>query len=290
MTTNLAVPRTRRAVILGALGGLVATAATLARAPEAEAGTDGDLTLGTTNNAVAPTELSAPLVAPALRVVGNGIGVQAVGQTALEALGGNIAVSAIADGNPLSPGSPGIGVIGWSRTNNSVGVLGWSTNGSTSTPATPAKTGVFGISTEDAASTGVVGRSTAGQGIRGEATTGVGARGEATTGVGVQAAATGGIGLQAGATTGVALAVSGRTTFNRSGRATIPINRSYVDVTVPGGLTTAANIFVTLQAFRSGVYVAAVRSNFPSAGRCRIYLNKVASATLTTPVAWFVLG
>jgi hypothetical protein len=390
MTSETAAPHTRRAVILGAFGGLLATAGALVRAPQADAGTDGDLTLGTTNNAVAPTELSAPLVAPALRVVGNGIGVQAVGQTALEALGGNIAVSAIADGNPLSPGSPGIGIIGWSRTNNGVGVLGWSTNGSTSTPPYPPKTGVFGISTVDAVSTGVVGRSTAGQGVRGEGTSGIGVRGEATAGVGMQAAATTGtalsasadgpavsatssaadgirgrgqldgvigesaggragvvgysgagaapagplntgvygeattdatargvtgkstagqgvrgeatsgigvqgaattgIGLQAAATTGVALAVSGRATFNRSGRATIPVNQSYVDQYVPGGLGANANVLALLQALRSGVYVAAVRTNFPAPGKVRIYLNKVASTTVTTPVAWFVLG
>ena len=66
-----------------------------------------------------------------------------------------------------------------------------------------------------------------------------------------------GIGLIIGLTTGVALAVSGRATFNRSGRAAVPKNASYVDVTPPGGVASTANVLATLQTYRSGVYVAA---------------------------------
>jgi hypothetical protein len=39
-----------------------------------------------------------------------------------------------------------------------------------------------------------------------------------------------------------------------------------------------------------GVYVAAVRPNYPVTGKARIYLNKVASTTASTAVGWLVVG
>jgi len=88
----------------------------------------------------------------------------------------------------------------------------------------------------------------------------------------------------------VALRVEGVAQFTRSGRASIAKNKKYVDVTVPGGLGSGANILATLQTYRSGVWVTACRNNYPMAGKVRIYLNKVASTTSSTSVAWFVLG
>ena len=117
---------------------------------------------------------------------------------------------------------------------------------------------------------GVVGLGFAGQGVRGEAEDGVG--------------------VVATATTGTALEVDGKVTFSRSGRASVPAGKSYVDVVVPGGLLASANFLATIQGFRAGVYVAGVRSNYPANGKARIYLNKVASASTATPVGWFVLG
>ena len=38
----------------------------------------------------------------------------------------------------------------------------------------------------------------------------------------------------------------------------------------------------------SGVSIAAVRTNYPVAGKARIYLTKVASTTASTSVGWFV--
>jgi hypothetical protein len=83
---------------------------------------------------------------------------------------------------------------------------------------------------------------------------------------------------------------SARTRFARSGRAMVPKNRSYVDVTVPLGLGPTAYVLATLQQYRTGAYVAACRRDYPTAGKVRIYLNKVASKTIATPVAWFVIG
>lgn len=143
-------------------------------------------------------------------------------------------------------------------------------SGSTFLPSAPTKVGVFGHAQQDSSARGVYGRTTVGKGVLGEATTGVG--------------------VQALATTGVALAVSGRATFSRSGRTSIPRNRNYFDITVPGGLASTASVIATLQTYRSGVWVAACRTNYPSAGKVRIYLNKVASTTASTTVAWMAIG
>jgi hypothetical protein len=85
---------------------------------------------------------------------------------------------------------------------------------------------------------------------------------------------------------GTALKVEGKAAFNRSGKASVPKNKAAVDITVPGGLTTNSLIFANLTVYRAGVAVAAVRPNYPVAGKARIYLTK--SVTAATPVAWFV--
>ena len=82
--------------------------------------------------------------------------------------------------------------------------------------------------------------------------------------------------------------MTGRAKFSRSGRATVLKGKSYVDITVTGGLTSRSMVHATLQTYRAGVAVAAVRINYPTAGKARIYLTKVASTTSSTYVAWFV--
>ena len=211
------------------------------------------------------------------------------------------------------------GVIGESGSGRS-GVVGFSGGGSA--PAGPSKTGVYGEATQDASSHGVYGYALAGQGVRGDATSGQGMYGTATTGQGARGEASGGgvgvfgqsngvsgargvmgksdvgqavrgeattgIGVQAVATTGVALAVSGRATFSRSGKVNIGAASTSVDVTVPGGIASNAMAFAAMQYYRSGVYVAAARINYPTAGKLRIYLNKAPGST--TALAWFVFG
>jgi hypothetical protein len=95
-----------------------------------------------------------------------------------------------------------------------------------------------------------------------------------------------GTGVYARASTGTALQVSGKVRFSRSGRAAVAAARSYVDVSVAGGLTGTPLCFANLLTYRSGVYVAAVRPNYPTVGKVRIYLNK--AVTASTYVAWFV--
>ena len=163
-----------------------------------------------------------------------------------------------------------------------------------------------GVLGESVDGQGVIGRSTSGTGVQGFSDTGaglngfggpygvwadgstIGAQGRSWTGIGVRGEATSGVGVYATATTGTALEVSGKSKFSRSGRATVAKNKSYVDISVSGGLTSHSMVLATLQSYRRGVAVAAVRINYPSAGKARIYLTKVASTTASTAVAWFV--
>lgn len=179
-----------------------------------------------------------------------------------------LAVSAVSsEGRAVKGRGAWDGVVGESSGDLS-GVVGFS--GSGDAPAGPAKTGVYGEATQDADARGILGKSTTGQGVRGEATSGVG--------------------VKAVATTGAALDVAGRAVFSRSGRVSLAANAKYVDVTVPGGLDSNANVLATLQVKRAKVHVLAARPNYPSAGKVRIYVSDVASTTVTTPIAWFVLG
>jgi hypothetical protein len=148
-------------------------------------------------------------------------------------------------------------------------------------------TGVLGTGTH-----GIEGSSQGGMGVLGVSETGTGVVGHITLrGAGVQghSFSAGGIGVLATAAAGTALQVSGKAKFSRSGRATVPKGKSYVDVKVIGGLTSHSVVHATLQAYRPGVAVAAVRKNYPVAGKARIYLTRVASTTADTFVGWFVV-
>ena len=382
MAIDTTTPRSRRALLFGALGGAIATAAAVARPATTRAGVDGDVVLDADNTAAGTTQIAGTADAPVLRLVSEdnvgaigasgaavvdipppietstgiygvsvaghgvygasdtGIGVYAANNSATKAAivaegepgtaihghanagpvpdspaltgiygsatGTGVAIAAdSASGLALratSSGGHGVrgrgqldGVIGESPGGRS-GVVGYSGGGSA--PAGPAKTGVYGEATQDTASRGVSGFALAGQGVRGEATSGTGVHGQATTGKavrgvatsgdGVAGEATTGVGVRAVATTGVALAVSGRATFSRSGKVTVPVGVTFIDVTIPGGLTSSAIAFATLQYLRSGVYVMGARPNHPSTGKLRIYLSKALATA--TPVAWFVIG
>lgn len=225
MATDAAAPRSRRALLFGALGSIAALAANAIGYPEViRAGSDGDVILGSTNAAGSLTEITAS--GSAFRAVGGSSGLIGWGDIGVDAVGMGIGVNAISQG-------AGPGAIGWTQ-GNSTGLLGMSTADTTqATNTAPPKTGVYGIAEQDSTARGVFGQTTAGQGVRGEATTGVG--------------------VQAVATTGMALAVSGRLGLSRAGRIAIPANKSSLDITVPGGLASNAMVFATLQTYRAGV-------------------------------------
>jgi hypothetical protein len=178
-----------------------------------------------------------------------------------------------------TPGDQEAGIIGKA---SGVGVLGESVDGIGVIGRSTSHAAVQGYSESDA---GVNGFGRLGfwgmgweQGVWAKSVTGQGVHGETETGVGVYAMAT----------TGTALEVSGKAKFSRSGRATVLKRKAYVDITVAGGLGSRSMIHATLQTYRAGVAIAAVRKNYPRVGKARIYLTKVASTTSSTYVGWFV--
>lgn len=186
-------------------------------------------------------------------------------------LSGLVALGASALGRPapVQAGVDGDVVLGASNATTDTTSLYNTTNSNT----------VLSL-TANANGNGVLSGSTAGSGVWGYSTSGAGGyvTSESSTGV------------YARSTTGLALAVNGKASFSRSGRASVPAGKSYADITPVGGLGGVPKILATPQVKRAGVYVAAVRSNYPTAGKAGIYLNKVASTTKSTPVAWFVIG
>jgi hypothetical protein len=88
---------------------------------------------------------------------------------------------------------------------------------------------------------------------------------------------------------GAAIDVRGPAIFSRSGRLTLAAGRSYADIDLrsKGGLWFTSLCFANLMSYRPGVHVAAVRANYPIAGKARIYLNRAVSNR--TYIAWFVI-
>ena len=251
----------RRALLVGALGGVGAlVAGAIGRPLPMRAGVDGDVVLGGSN------------------VTSSLVGTTRV--WSIDATNGFGGVNA--NGGTVTPAAASsVGIFGTSYAGD--GVLGMSHGGTGVSGISTTKNGVVGSSTS-ATDSGVWGSNTGGgYGVAGSS--------NGATTAGVWGGNSGsGIGVRATSPSGHALQVEGKAAFSRSGRASVAANRSYADVSVPGGLGPSANILATLQARRSGVYVTACRPNYPTAGKARIYLNKVASTTASTPVAWFVFG
>ena len=281
MAPDTTIPRSRRALLSAAVAATAVTVVeAVARPLPVSAGTDGDLVLGAFNvNPATTTVLSGP----------NG-GSGSTGITILHVQTGGLDASALVGvgstgsgvwGHAASGGigvkgtsGVGIGVRGEGGGTGTVGVSGWS----------PGGTGTVGSS---ATGTGVDGVSTSGIGVHGASESSAGVSGHATTGVGVHGLGGDGTGVLAESTSGTALNVIGKTHFNRSGKATVPAGHRSVDVTVPGGLGGTPLCFANIRIYRSGVAVAAVRPNWPSSGKIRIYLTKV--MTSSTSVSWMVM-
>jgi len=97
----------------------------------------------------------------------------------------------------------------------------------------------------------------------------------------------GNVGVMAkAAAAGTALWVDGRTRFSRSGRSAVSSGKTYKDVPVPGGVSSASQIIATATKYVSGTYVQA--AVYRSSTVIRVYLNK--KATTTVYFAWIVLN
>ena len=260
----------RRALLGAAAAAAIAVAADAIIRPEPVAATTGAMQFGTGNDAgSAATRLTSSVTGVAALTVDDA----SAGATAL--FGNASGVGAI---GVYGLGERGFGILGdtalATKGNGAVGAWGRDRD-------TPGKIGTAGTSYEGV---GVVGYAAPGAGDALPPTPVglIGVYGYAPTGTGVFARSDG----------GTALRVAGKASFSRSGRVSVPKGRAYVDVDLSskGGLAGTPLCFATIQTRRSGVHVETVRPNYPSAGKLRIYLNKVASSTSATSIAWMVMG
>lgn len=129
--------------------------------------------------------------------------------------------------------------------------------------------------TGPAGGTGVYGHNSTGYAVSGASTSGYGVYGSSTSGVGVLAAA---------GNSGTALKVTGKTSFSRSGAASVGQGSKTKAVTV-SGMTATSLVLVTLQVSVAGVYVSGA---VPAAGKFTVHLNKAAPTSMR--FAWFVLA
>jgi hypothetical protein len=261
MAIESASPLSRRVLLVGALGAAATTAATAVGRPDVVRAVDGETVLvghSYTASSATALETAAGVTALAGNATGTGTsagtgvaGISSAGRGVFGHSATYIGVwgESYASDQPASVGN---------SINSGTGVFGFSGTALDELPAVPANTGVYGVAFQDATAVGVEGQSTVG------------------------------VGVLATATTGTALQVIGKAKFSRCGRATVLKGRSYVDIAVAGGLTARSMVHATLQTYRAGVAIAAVRTNYPAAGKARIYLTKVASTTSSTYVGWFV--
>lgn len=189
-------------------------------------------------------------------------------------------------------GTLGVGVIGYGQENTSgqsgVGVMGVTGTGDPLAAFRRRGTGVAGLG-DTYGVTGTAGGPQGVAGVMGEGSPiGVLGNGGNGTATGVRGESGLGVGVCAVSPQGLALKVEGRAKFQRSGLATIAKGRSYVDVTVPGGVRSNTMVVATLQSNRPGVFVSSA-SPLVSAGKVRIRLSRVASRTSITKVAWLAL-
>jgi hypothetical protein len=356
------LPRSRRAILAGGLGGFATLmAGAIGRASPVQAANGGNAILGAINTSTVETEFTTgdagqtPIYSHANNAPGSvressasygvlGISSSSTGVRGTTTNGNGVDGLASAGIGVFGKATSGIGVQGETAAAGgaTAGVYGKVT-ASTGTvagvwgqSASPTGIGVYGETTDTGSSenygvvgvsrssdgravfgwnqslgggSGVWGQTNAGTGaaIRGYAWDGEPASGQFGTGVigtsgshafpppavrtntGVMGYSPAGTGGYFKSDTGVALATSGKVTSSRSGRATIAKNATYIDVTVAGGLAGTPLCFATLQSARTGVYVSSVVPT-SSTGKIRIRLNKVASTTSGTYVAWQVLA
>ena len=290
MSVNPSAPRSRRAILASALGGLGAVVASRLIKPETVSANPGDAVLvdGTFS----------------------GAGTTAISSTATT---GAAIDGSTADATGLKGSSTdNTPVPDFSVASNRTGVIGAA--GATDIvekeiSANTDEVGVYGFSTTSANSSGVWGDSFDGTGVSGTGGTGVFGAGYygvyafgrvAVTGEGYYTE-TGvygysgalaaplpppGVGVQAtaGSTSQIALNVTGKAKFSRSGRTYVATGQYARKITM-AGVTTSSYVIATLQTRRTGVYVHAV---VPGTGYFYIYLNK--AVTANTYVGYLVIN
>lgn len=163
MAFDLTTPRTRRAILAGALGAAAAVGIdAVARPAPADAqatyvvlGADGSVNHATTVTEI--TNSTADDNGFQANAAGSGIGVFGHSETRFGVFGG----SGSGTGVKGSTGSSSEAAVVGQSTGDSAGVFGISGTGS---PSAVAKTGIYGYASQDGASVGVRGASTTGRG------------------------------------------------------------------------------------------------------------------------------
>jgi len=170
MAIDITVPRTRRALLAGALGGLAATVAgTLGQARPASAHDADDVRLGAANSVASQTSITNTNTGhTAFNGIasGSGTGVYGVSASGYGVYGAT---------------TSSYGVIGNSSTG--VGVYGTSSSGTAVSGFAPSGTAVYGHSPSGFA---VYGDSTSGNGITGSSSSGIGVVSTSASGTGVR--------------------------------------------------------------------------------------------------------
>ena len=270
--------RSRRALLVGALGGLGAWAAsavgraTPVRAEGETMVVGGEYTTATSrtrlrNQSNAADVFRAESSSTATAVWGvssSGIGVQGESTSGIGAIGSSTSGTGALGFSSSWIGVHGINsataepaIVGESRGNSS-GLLGVSQSGLGSLPAAKPRTGVFGYANQGSSSTGVWGFSGQGVGVYGQANQ-----------------------------NGIAVRASGRIKADKvSGVATIPAGNTGVTVTPNVNVTPGAFVLLTPMA-NIGSRGLWFTTN-ASADTFRIRMSSVRSSN--TKVAWLLLG
>jgi hypothetical protein len=262
----------RRRFIMGAgvAAGALAVEA-IATATAAQAGTDGDVVLGGSNQTNSETSItsSAGIALYADSTDPSGVGVWGDGNgTGLRGAGGDIGVHG--EGHNTGVKGHGLevnGVYGYTDADSASGVYGenltgtggYGVAGRSSSPALGAKQGA-----------GVLGENTA-------------------NGVGVWGHAVNGTGVYADSPSGFALQVNGRASFSRSGTGVVNgtsiTPKSSIRISSVA-LSSRSLVLTTPQKNVGGVWIQAAVPNV-AGGYVTIYLNK--AVTVSYPVAWFIV-
>ena len=233
MALDTVTPRSRRALLGGAAGALVAFVAQALGRPLSARGADGDnMILGAVNTATATTKISNTATTDAVfwGAAAGGVGVQGTSDSSTGVYGLSDSWAGVA-GVSLSL----VGVVGRSASaewpaivgqsyGDNTGLLGYS--GSATITAAPAKTGVYGYAAQDGGSRGVWRRANAGRGVYGQATSGYGVYGTAASGTAAY--------FKGGDGSGRALNAQGRVFFRTAGLATIGAGSSTAAPSPPG--------------------------------------------------------
>jgi hypothetical protein len=274
---DIAVRRSRRAVLGAALGGAAAVAATAVAKPLSVSAADGgNVILGQANTSSTATSLQNT-TAGGTSVVGTsatGIGLQ------------GLSTDTTPTADFLTP----------SNKTGVYGVAGSATNATENTD----ETGVYGFAELSSLSAGVWGESSVGTGVFGYGGTGVAGIGEwgvygsgmvgvvgdvGTTGTGVYGWTGNGTPPTPGAGVGVyaraestsqyALYVVGKARFSRSGRTSFGSTATSKKISMTG-VTSSSYVIATMQTNVSGLYVRAVVCG---TGYFYIYLSKAPGKT-----------